>query len=119
MEHPGVVEQHIDLAEALERLFNSLTAIFSNTHIRTYEQSLAASRDDVLHNLLATLGVAAGNRDHCTLAGETYGGCAADSRGSAGYQGYFSFQSHLQNLLNLLIHAPTGCKVLQWSQHRP
>jgi len=119
VEYTCIVEQDIDLAEMLERLFNGFTTIFGKTHIGSDEQSLTTSCFDLLNNLFAALRVAPRNRYCRALAHETHCGRTADARGSAGYQGYLSFQSHYCGLLYLLIHVPIGCRVRRWFPRHP
>jgi hypothetical protein len=94
-------QQHVDLAEAYEGLFDRPATLVSEAHIGADEQGLAAIRDDSLDHLLPTLGIAPGDSDRRSLACEAHGSGAADSRGSPGYQGYLSFQPHALSLISL------------------
>jgi hypothetical protein len=86
MVDPGIVEQNIDTTELLQRLIDSLPAIFREAHIGADEYRRTTSIVDFLCDLLASLLVASGEDDRRPFLGEQGGGGAPDARGSASNQ---------------------------------
>jgi hypothetical protein len=94
MIYPGVVEQHVNLAEALQGSFDCSAALVSEAHIGADEEGLTAILNDGLDDLVPALGIAPGDGDGRSFACEALGRGPADSRRPARYQCYFSIQPH-------------------------